>query len=140
MARVSARNTTILIKDSESASRVLSGRSNSATLNFTSQEVNVTSFGAEYQERVGDGIKDWSIECGGFWDGAASQLDEWLFGILAACTSACYGPGGSSTGAVQYSGCAILQDYTVEGTVDGGGVTWTATLVGASQLNRGSWA
>lgn len=138
MAKQTARNTTILILDSGAASRILSGRANSATMSFSSEAVDVTSFGAEYRQKIADGIKEWSMSVNGIWDGAASQLDEIMYGILGACTSMCYGPGGSATGAVQYSGCAILSEYSVEGEVSGA-VTWSGTLVSASDLNRGSW-
>ena len=37
----------------------LGGRSNTATLNLTSEEVDVTSFGALYRERVPDALRDW---------------------------------------------------------------------------------
>lgn len=138
MSRYAGRNTALKILDSTGASRQISGRANTATLNFTSEEVDVTSFGALYRERIADALRDWTIDIGGFWDGAASQIDEILHGVLAACTSLCFGPSGSTTGMVQYSGCAILMDYSVESAVDGA-VTFSATFTAASTLNRGSW-
>jgi predicted secreted protein len=128
-----------MVQDSTGASRNISARANSATLSFTAEEMDGTAFGAEYRERIADGLKDWSLDFAGLWDGSASQLDETLQGIMAACTSVCYGPSGSTSGAVQYSGCAILQDYTVEGAVDAA-VTFSATFAAASVLNRGTWA
>jgi predicted secreted protein len=139
MARVSGRNTAILILDSNSASRQISGRANSGTLTFTSEEVDVTSFGALYRERIADALRDWSVEISGFYDGSASQIDEILHGVLAACTSLCFGPSGSGSGEIQYSGCAILQEYSMESAVDGA-VTFSATFQSASVLNRGTWA
>ncbi len=139
MARVSGRDAHLLVIDSESASRNLGGRSNSVTLNLTSEEVDVTSFGALWRERVADALRDWTLDIAGFWDGAASQLDGILYGIHAACTSLCFGPSGSTSGNIQYSGCVILQDFVIETAVDGA-VTWTATFQSASQLNRGTYA
>lgn len=139
MSRYAGRNTSLFILDSTSASRILSGRSNSATLSFSAEEVDVTCFGALYHERIADALRDWTIDISGFWDGAASQVDEWLHGILAACTSLCFGPSGSASGMVQYSGCAILQDYSVETEVTGA-VTFSATFLAASVLNRGTFA
>lgn len=138
MTRRTARNTTIVITDSGNASRLVSGRSNTATLTFSSEAVDVTSFGAEYRERIADGIKDWELSCAGFWDGAASQIDEILYGVLSACTAVQYGPSGSTSGDVKYSGCAILQDYEISGEVEGA-VEWSGTFVAASVLNRGTW-
>lgn len=138
MPRYSGRNTALLIKNAAGCPVNISGRSNTATLSFTSEEVDVTSFGAQYRERIADALKDWTIEMGGFWDGAASQIDDTLFNILAACTSVCFGPSGSTTGMVQYSGCAILQDFSVESAVEGA-VTFSCTFMAASVLNRGTW-
>ena len=138
MARVTARNTTLLVQDSGGASRILSGRANNATLNFTSEAVDGTAFGESYRFKIADGIKDWGLTMSGVWDGAASQVDEILYGILAACTSACYGPGGSVSGQVQYSGCCILNTYEVAGALDGM-VTWSAEFAGSGSLTRGTW-
>jgi predicted secreted protein len=139
MARVTGKNTTLLVKDSTSASRVLSGRANQATLSFASEAVDATAFGESYRFRIADGIKDWTLSISGVWDGAASQVDEILYGILAACTSACYGPGGSTAGLVQYSGCCILNTYEVAGTLEGA-VTWSAEFAAAGSLTRATWA
>ena len=138
MARVTARNTTLLVKDSTSASRTLSGRANSATLSFSSDATDGTAFGETYRFLIADGVKGWTLSMNGVWDGAASQVDEILFGILAACTSVCYGPGGSTAGLTQYSGCSVLNTYEVAGELDGM-VTWSAEFVGSGSLTRGTW-
>ena len=139
MARTTSRNTTIMVQDSGAASRTLSGRANTVTLSFTSEAVDGTAFGETYRYKIADGIKDWSLTMAGVWDGAASQVDEILYGILAACTSACYGPGGSTSGLVQYSGCCILNTYEVAGTLEGM-TTWSGEFAGVGALTRGSWA
>ena len=138
MARVTARNTTLIVSGSDSASRVLSGRANSATMSFTSDSTDGTAFGETYRFRIADGIKEWTLSMNGVWDGAACQVDDILFGILAACTSVCYGPGGSASGLVQYSGCSVLNTYEVAGELDGM-VTWSAEFVGSGSLTRGTW-
>jgi hypothetical protein len=134
MSRISARDGHIKILDGNSASKNISGRANAYTLSFTSEEVDVTCFGDLYRSRVADGLRDWTIEFGGFWDGAACQIDDILFSVLAACTSVCLYPGGSAA-TTYWSGCAIMQDYTVEGAVEGG-VSYSATFMAASTLNR----
>lgn len=140
MPRYAGRNTSLYIGPSDGGCPVaISGRSNTATLSFTSAEVDVTSFGAAWRERIADAIKDWTIEMGGFWDSAACQLDATLFPLMAACTSVCFGPSGSESGMVQYTGCAILQDYTIESAVDGA-VTFSCAFMAASVLNRTTWA
>lgn len=139
MARVTARNTHISASDTpNAASIILSGRSNTATMTFTAPGVQVTAFGEEYHSRIGDGIKDWEMSVGGFWDGAASNLDEFMYNALGACINIVYGPGGSDSGSIKYSGCAILNDYEVTGELEGA-AEWSATLSAASVLNRGSF-
>ena len=140
MARVSGRDVFISVSPTGGAACpfTLSGRANSGTLTFSSEEVDVTSFGALYRERVADALRDWSMECAGFWDGAASQIDYILYTIHAACVAVAFGPNGSGTGAIKYSGCMILQEYSVEGAVEGA-VTWSATFQAASVLNRGTF-
>lgn len=140
MARVTAKNTSISASDPTNAASInLSGRSNTATMSFTAPAVQVTAFGEEYHTRIGDGIKDWEMSIGGFWDGAASQLDEFMFNALGACINIVYGPGGSESGQVEYSGCAVLQDYESSGELEGG-VEWSSTVVAASVLNRGTFS
>lgn len=138
MARISGRNCYAAASSLASGSINLSGRSNTFTLNITSEEVDVTSFGAAYRERVADALKDWGVEVSGFWDGAASNLDAFLNEILAACCVIVVGPGGSATSSIKYSGCAILQDYSIEGAVEGA-VTYSATFQAASVLNRATF-
>ncbi len=138
MARKSGRDVYISVSPVGSCPFNLSGRSNSATLSFTSEEVDVTAFGALWRERIPDALRDWSLETAGFWDGAASNLDAILYEVFAACCAVAVGFAGSATGGVKYSGCMILQEYTTEGAVDGA-VTYSATFQAASQLNRGTF-
>lgn len=140
MARATARNTHIAASASANAASItLSGRSNTATISFTAPGVQVTAFGEEYHSRIGDGIKDWELSVGGFWDGAASNLDEFMYNALGASINIVYGPAGSTSGNVKYSGCAILNDYEVSGELEGA-VEWSATLSAASVLNRGTYS
>ena len=137
MARVIAKDTALYVR-ANGASRAFSGRANTVTMNFTSAGVDVSAFGDNWRNRVPGGLKDWSLECGGWWDGAASQIDVWLYSILAACVDVQYGPGGSTSGNVKYSGCMILDTYTVSGELEGA-TAWEATFSAASTLNRGTW-
>ena len=52
MPKERARNTAIVITDSTAASRLISGRSNQATLEQSSEEIDVTTFGNEWRERL----------------------------------------------------------------------------------------
>ena len=140
MARISGRNVFVGCSPGTNVACpfALSGRSNTATLTLSSEEIDVTSFGALYRERVPDALRDWGLEVAGFWDGAASNIDYILYTIWAACSAVAIGPAGSGTGATKYSGCMILQEYSVEGAVEGA-VTFSATFQSASQLNVGTF-
>lgn len=138
MARISGRNCFLSVSPLTGCPFNLSGRSNSVTLNIDSEEVEVTAFGALYKERVADALRDWSIECAGFWDGAASNVDATLYTNFAACCAVAFGPAGSGSGQIKYSGCMILQNYTIEGAVDGA-VTFSATFQAASLLNASTF-
>ena len=139
MARITARNIHISASDPlNSASINLSGRSNTAELAYEAPGVEVTSFGEEFKIRIGDGIKDWSISVGGYWDGAASQLDEFMFNALGASIVIVTGFAGSTSGETKYSGCMILDEYTVTGELEGA-MEWSAGLSGASNFTRGTF-
>jgi predicted secreted protein len=138
MARLSGRDVYISVSPVGSCPFSLSGRANTATLNLSSEEVDVTAFGALYRERIADALRDWSLEVAGFWDPAASNLDSILFEVWTACAAVAIGFNGSATGRNKYSGCMILQEYNVEAAVEGA-VTFSATFQAASQMNRGTF-
>lgn len=138
MARIKARNATIIVVDTTGASRIISGRANSATLTLSSEAVEVTAFGEEWRTRVGDGIKDWELAVSGFWDGAASQIDSIFWSILSACVGVKFGPGGSDTGMPKYVASGICQDFEIGSEVEGA-VTFSTTFVGASTLEASTW-
>lgn len=86
-------------------------------------------------------LSDGTISLEGKWDGAALALDAILSGILgqAATVSFEYGPGGSSTGDVKYTGEAILTSYEPSGSV-GGAVEFSAELQCSDTVTRSTYA
>ena len=86
-------------------------------------------------------LTDATISIEGKWDGAASALDVTLSGILgqAATVSFEYGPGGSATGDVKYTGEAILTSYEPSGSV-GGAVEFSAELQVSDAVTRSTYA
>ncbi len=128
MARITARNVSFNVINAAGAACELSGRSNTATMTFTSEAPEVTTYGTTYKERLPDGLKDFTFSIGGFYDGAGqSQIDSILFGILGASTVIRYGPGGSAAGCTLYVASAVCTDYAIEGAV-AGAVGFTATF------------
>ena len=127
MARITARNVSFYVDDSTGACTSISGRSNTATLTFSSEAPDVTTYGATYRERLADGLKDFEFSIGGFYDGAAAQIDAVMFPLLGASTRLQYGPGGSTSGCTKYVASAVCNNYTVSGAVEGA-VAYTATF------------
>lgn len=127
MARITARNVSLYVDNAAGACTSIAGRSNTATLTFSSETPEVTAYGATYRERLADGLKDFELSIGGFYDGSAAEIDSILFGILGASTRISYGPGGSTTGCTKYVASAVCNNYTLEGAVEGA-VTYSATF------------
>lgn len=86
-------------------------------------------------------LTDATISIEGKWDGAASALDATLSGILgqAATVSFEYGPGGSTTGDIKYTGEAILTSYEPSGSV-GGAVEFSAEFQVTDAVTRSTYA
>ena len=139
MARSTARDTHLSsCNAANSASMNLSGRSNNATLSRSSEAVEATVFGETMRFRVGDGIQDWELSISGFFDGAASNIGDYLNEGLSACVNLVYGPQGSGTGQAKLSGCSILQDYEISGELEGA-VEFSATFVAAGDLSASTF-
>ncbi len=143
MARITARDVSLYVGDSTGACRCISGRTNTATMTISSEAPEVTCYGASYRERLAGGLKDFELSIGGFYDGAISTacgaIDGILFPLLGVLTNIKYGPGGSTTACILYTGCVICNNYTVEGAVEGV-VGYTATFQSAgSALTSGLW-
>jgi len=140
MAKIVAKNTSLYVDNSSAASTAISGRTNTVSLSFSAETPDVTSFaGAGWRERIQDGLKDWELSIGGFYDPAATQIDTILFGILGASTRVQYGPGGSISGCTKYTASAVCSDYTVDGSVEGA-ATYSATFAARTgAMSASTW-
>ena len=139
MARVVARNVSIGVEDSTGACAVLTTRSNTATMTFTAEAPEVTTYGEVYRTRLPDGLRDWEFSVSGFWDGSANALEAIMYPILGASTQIYYGPGGSTSGCTKYTACAVCTNFSIEGSV-GAAVTYSATFSGRSgSMTRATW-
>lgn len=140
MAKITARNVSLGVEDSSGACQSISGKSNTATFTHSAEAPDVSSFGATTRERLPDGLKDWELSVAGFWDGAANELDSILFPIVGASTMISYGPAGSTSGCTLYTACAVMPDYSIEGSVEGA-VTFSATFQARTgSLTRTTWS
>ena len=108
-----------------------------ATLKTSADDQDSTAMSATYHARIG-GLKDWSVEVEFNQDFAASQVDATLFPLLGSVFTVTGKPTSAAvgTGNPQYSGPALLKEYTpIDGSV-GDLATATASLVGAGTLSR----
>jgi len=103
----------------------------------TVETAETTSFGSSSKTFV-VGLSDATISASGNFD---ATVDAHLAGILgqAASVSFEYGPEGSSTGQVKYTGEAILTSYEKSGAV-GDVVTYSAEFQVTGAVTRGTYS
>lgn len=103
----------------------------------TVETAETTSFGSSAKTYI-VGLTDSTISASGNFD---ATVDAHLGGILgqSATVSFEYGPEGSTTGQVKYSGEAILTSYEKSGAV-GDVVTYSAEFQVTGAVTRGSWS
>ena len=103
----------------------------------TVETAETTSFGSSAKTYV-VGLSDSTVSVSGNFD---ATVDAHLGGVLgqAATLSFEYGPEGSTTGQVKYSGEAILTSYEKSGAV-GDVVTFSAEFQVTGAVTRGSWS
>ena len=96
---------------------------NSATLNFTVPEADITAFGDSYQNFLA-GKPTATIDISGFADLASSQGDVTIFGELGLEGEEWDFEPDGTTG---YNGFAIVTSYSITSTV-GGPITYSASF------------
>ena len=110
---------------------------NSITQNLTQEVINVRGFATTAPEKVIDGY-DYSYSLGGSWDGAASQGDATIHGLIgSAAVASGFDPTGNTAAASDpnYDSSVFLSSYTISAST-GAAVTYSATLEGTGALTR----
>lgn len=110
---------------------------NSISLNLKQETAKVDGLSSTGPERV-VGNYDWDASGDGSFDGAASQGDATIFGLLgSAGVASAFDPTGASAGASDpnYDGTVVLASYSIKAAV-GGAVTYSVAFEGASALTR----
>ena len=140
MARITAKNASLVVDDNTAAARSLSGRFNNLTLTYSAEAPEVTSFGEGTRSRLPDGIMDFELSGDCFYDSAANNVDAVFYGLIGGSgTYFTFGPAGSGGGSVKYSGCVALTEYAMAfGVADAGTATITLTARSGS-LTRGTY-
>lgn len=141
MPHVHGKNVDIKILEADLTATRIEADGNSVTLTWTNDIAVLNPFGAAAAEKL-EGVPDWNISIAGYYHTADARIDE-ILGLLATCvsssTAACVAFGGSTAGCPVWSGCCILQDYSIEGPSDGPN-TFSATLAGTGVLARAAVA
>lgn len=140
--RVTARNASVYIENLSAASTSISADLNSTTLGQPKDAPDVTGFGERTRQRLDDGLLDWEFSMDGFVAVGASEIDEVLYELYTGSVGTLlqFGPNGSATGQVRYSGCGVLTNYEMSHGIEGA-ATFTATIAAqAGSLTRGTWA
>ena len=140
MSKIVARNASLYVDDSSSASQSVSGLLNQISLAYTATAPETTSFGFDNVERLASGIKDWELTFNAFFSSGANEVDEIMSGILGGSTMFQFGPSGSSSGSIMYTACGILTNYSMDFAV-ADAATVSGTLVArCGSLTRTTWS
>ncbi len=118
MPKQTARLAFLRVIDPTNASTNLTTSLGTINLSQKAENPEINTFGNTNKQRMFDGIKDWELTFDGYWESGAGLLDDTLFPLLGGSCMIDYGPSGSTSGCIKYSGCAILSDYTMNFTIE----------------------
>lgn len=137
MAFVHGKNTVFSIQDSANTLRNISAFLNSVSFSQEAGTAEVTTFGKASKDYLA-GLKDATISIEGSWD---SVVDGYLNGILGFATLRTfeYGPEGSTTGKIKYSGSGILTSYEPDSPLDDA-ATFSSEFQISGTITRGTYA
>ena len=128
MARIVARNAAILC-----GGRDISARSNSAALSITSETPEVTTFTESTRTRLPGGLGDVELTVDGFWDSAASQVDETFSTLIGASDWWGFYPAGTTACNYGREYQGILTEYGSNAAV-ADALTTSVTVAGSPPL------
>ena len=93
-----------------------------------------TAFGATSKSYI-VGLRDATISVSGIWD---STVDGYIIGTEPATRTFIFGPAGSTSGYVKYTGECILTNYSISNPV-GDVVTFSLDLQVTGNVTRGTY-
>ena len=139
MAKIAGRQSNFQIKDSGGTLRDLSASITNVDFPREVAVLETTGLG-ETDRKFIVGLKGATISISGNWDAATNNVDSVLDGILAvADRDFQYGPEGTASGKVKYTGTAIESRYTAGSPVDGV-VSFSADFTINGAVTRGTFA
>jgi len=120
---VHGKSTNFSLDDTGGTSRDLSDSLTSVDFPETIDTAETTAFGATSKSYI-VGLRDATISVSGLWD---ATVDGYIIGTEPATRTFIFGPAGSTSGYVKYTGEAILTNYAVSNPV-GDVVTYSIDL------------
>ncbi len=125
------KSTDFAIDDTGGSSRNISDTLTDVSFPQTIDTAETTAFGSSNKSYI-VGLKDTTISVSGIWD---ATVDGYISGTEPASRSFIYGPAGSTSGNVKYTGEAIMTNYSVSNPV-GDVVTFSMDLQVTGAVTR----
>lgn len=125
------KSTDFAIDDTGGTSRNISDTLTDVSFPQTIDTAETTAFGSSNKSYI-VGLKDTTISVSGIWD---ATVDGYLSGTEPASRSFIFGPAGSTSGNVKYTGEAIMTNYSQSNPV-GDVVTFTADFQVTGAVTR----
>jgi hypothetical protein len=139
MPKFHARNASIYVDTTAGASTAISGDLNSATLEMSADTPDVTGFGDNTRQRLSNGLIEWNISVAGFYNHGATGAACILYPLLAGSTYIQYGPVGSTSGSIKYTGSAILSSLSFDLAVEDAGAMSAEFVSRSGSLTASAW-
>jgi predicted secreted protein len=131
---VHGKSTDFELDDTGGTSRSLSNVLTSVDFPETIETATTTAFGATSQSYI-VGLRDASISVSGLWD---ATVDGYIIGTEPATRSFIFGPAGTTSSNVKYTGECILTSYSISAPV-GDVVTFSLDLQVTGNVTRGTY-
>ena len=131
---VHGKSTDFELDDTGGTSRSLANVLTSVDFPETIETAETTAFGATSKSYI-VGLRDASISVSGLWD---ATVDGYIIGTEPATRSFIFGPAGTTSSNVKYTGECILTNYSVSAPV-GDVVTFSLDLQVTGNVTRGTY-
>ena len=131
---VHGKSTDFELDDTGGTSRSLANVLTSVDFPETIDTAETTAFGATSKSYI-VGLRDATISVSGLWD---ATIDGYIIGTEPATRSFIFGPAGSTSSNVKYTGECILTNYSVSNPV-ADVVTFTIDLQVTGNVTRGTY-
>lgn len=143
MSKVHGRNAHFALTNISGVSKNLSSWLNSIDFPTTVDSAEVQGFG-DSDKSVVVGLRGHTIKAAGNWDAVADGPDD-VFGNLVGqgtngtvISTFIYGPAGSASGAVKYSGTCVVTSFQVNSPI-AGAVTFNADMIVSGAVTRATF-